>query len=109
MVSDLIWALAFFGFQEIWAPKSLVPKKFGPFIELPYYDFNAGSKFFRTQISRGPKKVRGPNEIMDHFSYSLFKGCLEAAVPKAELLQLNRTQFSSLGIFISKKVGNRKN
>ena len=28
---------------------------------------------------------------------------------KAELLQLNRTQFSSLGIFISKKVGNRKN
>ena len=27
---------------------------------------------------------------------------------KAELLQLNRTQFSSLGIFISKKVGNRK-
>ena len=28
---------------------------------------------------------------------------------KAELQQLNRTQFSSLGIFISKKVGNRKN
>ena len=28
---------------------------------------------------------------------------------KAELLQLNRTQFSSLGIFISKNVGNRKN
>ena len=28
---------------------------------------------------------------------------------KAELLQLNRTQFSSLGIFISKKVGNCKN
>ena len=28
---------------------------------------------------------------------------------KAELLQLNRTQFSSLGIFVSKKVGNRKN
>jgi hypothetical protein len=25
---------------------------------------------------------------------------------KAELLQLNRTQFSSLGIFICKKVGN---
>ena len=28
---------------------------------------------------------------------------------KAELLQLNRTQFSSLGIFVSKKVGNQKN
>ena len=27
---------------------------------------------------------------------------------KANLLQLNRTQFSSLGIFIRKKVGNRK-
>ena len=27
---------------------------------------------------------------------------------KAELLLLNRTQFSSLGIFISKKVENRK-
>ena len=30
-------------------------------------------------------------------------------LPKAELLQLNRTQFPSLGIFVSKKVGNRKN
>ena len=29
--------------------------------------------------------------------------------PKAELQQLNRTQFPSLGIFVSKKVGNRKN
>ena len=27
---------------------------------------------------------------------------------KAELLQLNRTQFPSLGIFVSKKVGNQK-
>jgi hypothetical protein len=26
----------------------------------------------------------------------------------AELLQLNRTQFPSLGIFVSKKVGNQK-
>ena len=29
-------------------------------------------------------------------------------IDKAELLQLNRTQFSSLGIFESKKVGNQK-
>ena len=28
---------------------------------------------------------------------------------KAELLQLNRTQFPSLGTFVSKKVGNQKN
>ena len=34
---------------------------------------------------------------------------LTLCIPKAELLQLNRTQFPSLGIFISKKVGNRKN
>jgi hypothetical protein len=31
----------------------------------------------------------------------------EIAGAKAELLQLNRTQFPSLGIFVSKKVGNR--
>ena len=30
-------------------------------------------------------------------------------LPKAELLQQNRTQFPSLGIFVSKKVGNQKN
>ena len=30
-------------------------------------------------------------------------------ISKAELLQLNLTQFPSLGIFVSKKVGNRKN
>ena len=35
-------------------------------------------------------------------------GTLVLAV-KAELLKLNRTQFSSLGIFISKKAGNQKN
>ena len=29
-------------------------------------------------------------------------------VAKAELLQLNCTQFPSLGIFVSKKVGNQK-
>ena len=28
---------------------------------------------------------------------------------KAELLQINRTQFPSLGIFVRKKVGNQKN
>ena len=28
--------------------------------------------------------------------------------PKAELLRLNHTQFPSLGIFVSKKVGNQK-
>ena len=29
-------------------------------------------------------------------------------VTKSESLQLNRTQFPSLGIFVSKKVGNKK-
>ena len=30
MVPELIWAPDFFGLQEIWAPRSLGPKKFGP-------------------------------------------------------------------------------
>ena len=38
-----------------------------------------------------------------------FKRVIYNFKAKAELLQLNCTQFSSLGIFISKKVGNRKN
>jgi hypothetical protein len=33
----------------------------------------------------------------------------EASSIKAELLQLNRTQLPSLGIFVSKKIGNQKN
>ena len=33
----------------------------------------------------------------------------EASSIKAELLQLNRTQFPSLGIFVSKKIENQKN
>ena len=33
-----------------------------------------GSKFLGAQISWGPKKVRGPNEIGDHFSYSRIEG-----------------------------------
>ena len=42
---------------------------------MPYNDFHAGPKFPESQISRGPyfletKKVRGPNEIGDHLSYS---------------------------------------
>ena len=55
--------------------------------------------------------------------YSLLSSCLPqllirrlchspiqyVAMTKAELLQLNCTQFPSLGIFVSKKVGNRKN
>ena len=32
--------------------------------------------------------------------------CFDKKYNKAELLQLNRTQFPSLGIFIIKKVGN---
>jgi hypothetical protein len=30
MVPELIWALDFFGSQDIWFPRNLVPKKFGP-------------------------------------------------------------------------------
>ena len=34
---------------------------------------------------------------------------MKESLNKAELLQLNRTQFPSLGTFICKKVGNQKN
>ena len=34
---------------------------------------------------------------------------ISRSITKAELLQLNRTQFPSLGIFVSKIVGNQKN
>ena len=41
--------------------------------------------------------------------WELEKIVLNEIHTKAELLQLNSTHFSSLGIFIGKKVGNRKN
>ena len=61
MVPHLIWAPDFFGPQEIWSLRNLVPKKFGSLIKMPYNDFYAGPKFLRDQISRGltswdPKK-----------------------------------------------------
>ena len=41
------------------------------------------------------------------FSFSSKKSSkLEFVFAKAELLQLNRTQFPSLRIFVSKKIGN---
>ena len=43
------------------------------------------------------------------FFILLFLSRLNKIAIKAELLQLNRTQFPSLGIFVSKKVGNLKN
>ena len=44
------------------------------------------------------------------YVYSIADSRIRTAKPyKAELLQLYRTQFPSLGIFISKKVGNLKN
>ena len=45
------------------------------------------------------------NKYISHTSFKERFG----KIVKAELLQLNCTQFPSLGIFVSKKVGNRKN
>ena len=61
MAPYLIWAPGFFGPQAILAPHE--------------NDVRLGTKFLGAQISQGPnflgaKKVRSPNEIMDHFSYS---------------------------------------
>ena len=66
MVLNLIWAPDVFGYQVIW---------FGPCMKIIIWHFYAGTKLLGAQISRGPnflgpKKVRGPNEIRDHFSYS---------------------------------------
>ena len=49
--------------------------------------------------------------FLDEYSYFLPSAFSQDICngTKAELLQLYHTQFSSLGIFISKKVGNRKN
>ena len=53
VVLDLIWDSDFIGPQEIWAPRNLVPKKFGLFMKLPYNDFYAGPKLLRALISQG--------------------------------------------------------
>ena len=63
MVPNLIWAPDFFGPREIWSPRSLVPKKFGPRMKIITWLFLAGPKLLWAQISQGP------NEIGDHFSY----------------------------------------
>ena len=55
-----------------------------------------------TQIFNGKRDFYG-TEI------EIWAGSEPVGSTKAELLQLNRTQFPSLGIFVSKKVGNRKN
>jgi hypothetical protein len=55
-----------------------------------------------------------PSNAVDwyHIAKSQMNGFIEKSgqmnAHKAELLQLNRTQFPSLGIFASKKVGNWK-
>ena len=47
-------------------------------------------------------RTAGPTDYMEMVEKSV-------ECNKAELLQLNRTQFPSLGFFISEKVGDRKN
>ena len=50
--------------------------------------------------------IEGNNRFVDHLTHGHVSF---STAGKAELLQLNCTQFLSLGIFVSKKVGNRKN
>ena len=86
MVPNLIWA------PKFWYQENLCPKKFGPHMKIITWLLLAGPKLLRDQISWGPnflgaqisqgpnfsgtKKVRGSNEIKDHFSYSLDNGML---------------------------------
>ena len=55
-------------------------------------------KWFKFSISNHSDKKRSNQKEIKVLYYT-----------KAELLQLNRTQFPSLGIVFSKKVGNQKN
>ena len=63
MVPDLIWAPDFFGPQEIWALRNLVPKKFGPRMKIIIWHFYAGTKFLGDQKSQGPKSDLGPFQL----------------------------------------------
>ena len=78
---NLIWTSEIFGSWKIWAPRMLVPAwKCHVMIFKRRLNF-LGTKFLGDQISWGPnflgtKKVRGPNEIRDHFSYSPLSMCL---------------------------------
>ena len=67
MVPNLIWAPDFFGPQEIWAPRTLVPKKYRPrenwsLNENHHLAFSCwgtnfwGPKILGAQISWSPKK-----------------------------------------------------
>ena len=76
MVPNLIWAPDFFGPQEVWFLRNIGHEKIGPCTKIITWLFHAGPKLLGAQISpgpkfSGPKKVRRPNEIGDHFSYSL--------------------------------------
>ena len=63
------------------------------------------------QASQGPLLLDGllGAEMTSLLKIKNFSKSSFVKVHKAELLQLNRTQFPSLGIFVSRKVGNRKN
>ena len=75
MVPNSLWPLTFlvpktFGPRESWAPK-----KFSSCMKIIIWHFHARTSILGAQISLGPnflgtKKVRGQNEIGDHFSYS---------------------------------------
>ena len=71
MVPNLIWAPDFFD-----PPENLGSKKFGSREIWSLHENHQMAFSCGAQISWGPnfswtKKVRGPNEIKDHFSYSL--------------------------------------
>ena len=71
-----------FGPQDIWSPNNLVLKKFGPCMKMSQNDFAAGTKI----LGGGPKKVRSPNEIWNHFSCSPQKVLKVTNVKKYQLL-----------------------
>ena len=80
MFPDLIWTPDFFGPLEILSSRNYVLKTFGP-LEIwsphQYVKFSCKAQISPGQNLMGNKKVRGPNKIEDHFSYSLKKYLLD--------------------------------
>ena len=74
---DLIWALTF-SCLRIWAPRNLVPEKFGPGeifspTKIIKWHFHAGIKFLGDQIFWGPNFC-GPNFLWTKFLGPKFLG-----------------------------------
>ena len=66
-ISDLKWSPISYRPLKTWAPISLVPDKFGPFMKIIIHHFHAGTIFWGDQIYWGPN-FSGPKFLGDQKS-----------------------------------------